>query len=93
MDEATASVDQKTDEIIQEVLMNQMEGTTIITIAHRINTIIGYDKIVVLEQGKKVEEGSPKELMEDGGIFYDMVEKCGIDLKEEAVERMNKLEG
>ena len=87
MDEATASVDQRTDEIIQDVIMNKMEGTTIITIAHRINTIIGYDKIVVLEQGKKAEEGSPKELMEDGGIFYDMVEKCGTDFLEEVSSR------
>ena len=87
MDEATASVDQKTDEIIQDVIMNEMEGTTIIIIAHRINTIIGYDKIVVLEQGKKGEEGSPKELFEAGGIFYDMVEKCGAEFMQEVIRR------
>ena len=82
MDEATASVDQKTDEIIQRVIMEEMGETTILTIAHRINTIIGYDKILVMDKGRKAEEGSPRELLELGGIFSGMVDDCGGGLRE-----------
>ena len=80
MDEATANIDERTDEVIQEVINNQLEGTTVLTIAHRLNTIIKYDKIVVLDQGVKVEEGSPLELLEDeNSIFSDMVSKGGSE--------------
>ena len=90
MDEATASVDQKTDEIIQRVIMEEMNETTILTIAHRINTIIGYDKIVVLKQGKKQEEGSPIELLESGGAFSSMVDDCGAGFRAKMLKILNK---
>ena len=89
MDEATASVDQKTDEIIQRVIMEEMNQTTILTIAHRINTIIGYDKIVVLKQGKKEEEGSPIELLESGGAFSGMVDDCGTEFRAKMLNILN----
>lgn len=82
MDEATANIDQKTDQIIQRVVTFEMPETTVLTIAHRLNTIIQYDKIVVLENGKKAEEGSPVELIKRGGIFSEMVEKGGKNYKE-----------
>lgn len=94
MDEATANIDQRTDEIIQKVISHDMPNTTVITIAHRLNTIIQYDKIVVLEEGKKVEEGNPLELMEKGEIFYQMVEEGGEEFKQKmlmmAREKFNK---
>ena len=51
LDEATASIDMKTDHLIQEMLGTEFKDTTVITIAHRLNTIIGYDKILYLNKG------------------------------------------
>jgi ABC-type multidrug transport system fused ATPase/permease subunit len=81
MDEATANIDQKTDQIIQKVIHQDLYQTTVITIAHRINTIIEYDKIVVLKDGEVVEEGHPFELLSKSGegecMFKGMVEAGG----------------
>lgn len=63
MDEATANIDSKTDELIQKVIMNEVSNSTILTIAHRLNTIIGYDRVIVLNEGEIIESGSPKELL------------------------------
>ena len=79
MDEATASIDQKTDRVIQKIIKNNLEGTTVVTIAHRLDTIIQYDKILVLDNGCKVEEGTPSELLEKKGVFYGMVEEGGAN--------------
>lgn len=82
MDEATASIDEKADEIIQNVIKNQLKGSTVITIAHRLNTIIQYDKVVVLENGRVAEEGSPLMLLEKRGIFDSMVREAGEEFRE-----------
>jgi ABC-type multidrug transport system fused ATPase/permease subunit len=63
MDEATASVDIKTDYIIQRAIRTNFNNTTVITIAHRLNTIIDYDKVLVLDKGKVLEYDSPKNLL------------------------------
>lgn len=74
LDEATASVDMATDALIQRTLRQQFQGITLITIAHRLNTIMDYDTIVVLDQGEVAEVGSPKELLDkENGIFSTMV--------------------
>ena len=73
MDEATASVDYETETIIQNVVCEQMKEFTVLTIAHRIKTVLGYDKILVLDKGKVVECGHPKELLKNtNGMFYDL---------------------
>lgn len=78
MDEATASIDYATDSKIQETL-REVKGSTIITIAHRLQTIIDYDKVLVLDKGKVVEYASPWELLskEETGVFKGMCEVSG----------------
>jgi ABC-type multidrug transport system fused ATPase/permease subunit len=59
MDEATSSIDDKTDSIIQKILRTTLKDSTLLTIAHRLKTIADYDKIIVLADGKVIEQGSP----------------------------------
>ena len=63
MDEATSFVDVQTDSLIQETIRNEFKESTTITIAHRIKTIINYDRIMVLDSGKIIEFDSPKNLL------------------------------
>lgn len=63
MDEATANIDTKTDGMIQKLIHTEFEHSTVLTIAHRLDTIIDYDKLVVLDQGKVIEEGVPGNLL------------------------------
>ncbi|MBB3147331.1 ATP-binding cassette subfamily B protein/ATP-binding cassette subfamily B multidrug efflux pump [Phyllobacterium trifolii] len=70
LDEATSALDSESEAAIQEKLNLVMEGKTVIAIAHRLSTIAMMDRIVVLDQGRIVEEGGPNELLEKGGLFY-----------------------
>ena len=73
MDEATSSIDYNTEQLIQKVILKNLKNSTVITIAHRIKTILEYDKILVFEQGLLVEQGSPKELIDKkNGQFYTL---------------------
>ncbi|EKX43712.1 hypothetical protein GUITHDRAFT_72771 [Guillardia theta CCMP2712] len=63
MDEATANVDLKTDEEIQEIIRENLQGSTVITVAHRLNTVMKSDKILVMSAGKVGEIGDPGELI------------------------------
>ena len=77
----------KTDALIQRVIREKFVNTTVITIAHRINTIADYDRVVVLRQGEVAEEGAPWKLIERKGLFYDMVRHTGKnaeDIKKKA---------
>lgn len=77
MDEATASIDYATDGKIQDTL-REVKGSTIITIAHRLQTIIDYDKVLVLDRGKLIEYDAPWELItREGSIFRGMCEMSG----------------
>ena len=69
MDEATASIDLKTDKLIQEMITKEFKDATVITIAHRLNTIINYDKILVLDKGRVQEYDSPCKLVENEESF------------------------
>ncbi|KAF9932287.1 hypothetical protein FBU30_008582, partial [Linnemannia zychae] len=78
LDEATASVDLATDAFIQEAIRNDFAGATIVTIAHRINTIIDYDKILVMQRGQVAEYDSPQKLLENpSSIFSTLVNESG----------------
>ncbi|KAJ7593413.1 ABC protein [Mycena floridula] len=83
MDEATASVDLETDRMIQETIQNQFKDKTLICIAHRLRTVISYDRILVLDAGKVQEFGSPLKLFDDeASIFRSLCEKSGISRSE-----------
>ncbi|XP_007443149.2 multidrug resistance-associated protein 1 [Python bivittatus] len=78
LDEATAAVDLETDSLIQSTIRAQFEGCTVLTIAHRLNTIMDYTRVIVLEKGEIVESGAPATLLESGGLFYDMAKDSGL---------------
>lgn len=78
LDEATANVDQETDAQIQKTIKNQFKECTILTVAHRLNTIIEMDKVLVLDSGRIVEFDEPYLLLKNrNGIFSAMVEQTG----------------
>lgn len=78
MDEATAAVDFETDSLIQKTIREQFANVTVLTIAHRIHTILDYDKILVLDKGMVAEFDSPANLLKNpNGIFYSMTHKSG----------------
>ncbi|KAL7026259.1 hypothetical protein ACKWTF_013819 [Chironomus riparius] len=79
LDEATAAIDIETDELIQNTIRTEFKDCTILTIAHRLNTIMDSDRIIVLDQGKIVEFDSPNVLLSDkDSIFYSMAKSAGI---------------
>ena len=74
IDEATASVDYETDHFIQETIRKEFANLTVITIAHRIETIIDYDKVLILDDGKIVEFDTPNNLLANKmSAFYSLV--------------------
>lgn len=78
IDEATANVDPRTDELIQKTIREKFSECTVLTIAHRLNTIIDSDRILVLDAGKIDAYAEPYTLLQDpGGIFYKMVQQTG----------------
>ena len=73
LDEATASIDQNTDELIQKTIRDQFRNCTVLTIAHRLNTVLDSSRIMVIDFGQIVEFDSPKVLLDDKNtIFYQM---------------------
>ncbi|OGM48413.1 hypothetical protein ABOM_003432 [Aspergillus bombycis] len=68
LDEATSSVDTKTDAFIQQLIQKEFKNSTLLVIAHRLSTILNFDRIIVLDKGSVIEFGTPRELMgiEDG---------------------------
>jgi ABC-type multidrug transport system fused ATPase/permease subunit len=84
LDEATASVDSSTDSFIQEMLRSRFNDTTLLTIAHRLHTIMDYDTVLVMENGRVAQFGPPKELLKDKkGIFASLVNSSGPETARE----------
>ena len=73
LDEATASLDVENETLIQSALSRLIRDKTVLVIAHRMRTVAGADKIVVLDQGVVAEQGSPGALLERGGLYAHMV--------------------
>lgn len=79
LDEATSSVDVQTDKWIQDTIRTECKNKTIITIAHRLNTIIDSDRIIVLEKGSIAEFDSPAKLLEnEDSLFYSLCKQGGL---------------
>jgi ATP-binding cassette subfamily C (CFTR/MRP) protein 1 len=74
MDEATAAVDAETDAAIQKVMREEFQRSTVITVAHRINTIMDSTYILVMSDGRASEFDTPKKLLAQGGLFRDLVQ-------------------
>ncbi|XP_066591156.1 probable multidrug resistance-associated protein lethal(2)03659 isoform X2 [Prorops nasuta] len=77
LDEATANVDPYTDSLIQQTVRSKFKNCTVFTIAHRLNTIMDSDKVLVMEAGKLIEFDHPSILLKNKGHFYRMVEQTG----------------
>ena len=82
LDEATSSVDTETEILIQNAIEKLLENRTSIVIAHRLSTIKNADKILVMHKGELREQGTHKELLENGGIYYKLYQ---LQYKEQEV--------
>uniref|UniRef100_A0A8C5J1N2 ABC-type glutathione-S-conjugate transporter n=1 Tax=Junco hyemalis TaxID=40217 RepID=A0A8C5J1N2_JUNHY len=78
LDEATAAVDVETDAQIQSMLRAQLRDSTVLTVAHRVNTVLDCDRILVLENGRIAEFDTPEHLMAQKGLFYRLMEESGL---------------
>ncbi|XP_075236428.1 ATP-binding cassette sub-family C member 4-like [Lycorma delicatula] len=87
MDEATANVDPQTDALIQKTIRNKFSDCTVLTIAHRLNTIMDSDKVLVMEAGEAVEFDHPHKLLQnENGYFYKLVKETGPAVSEQLGE-------
>lgn len=79
LDEATAAVDMETDDVIQQTIRSEFKDSTVLTIAHRLNTIMDYDRIMVMEGGRIKEFDSPQTLLADSNsAFYGMAKAANL---------------
>uniref|UniRef100_A0A6Q2ZAR5 ABC-type glutathione-S-conjugate transporter n=1 Tax=Esox lucius TaxID=8010 RepID=A0A6Q2ZAR5_ESOLU len=78
LDEATAAVDLETDTLIQSTIRQQFEDCTVLTIAHRLNTIMDYTRVIVMDKGHISEMDSPANLISSRGQFYCMCREAGL---------------
>ena len=74
LDEATSSIDTRTEMLIQEAFDRLMQGRTSFIVAHRLSTIRGADVILVMKDGNIIEQGSHEELLEKGGFYKNLYE-------------------
>ena len=80
LDEATASIDGETDAFIQKMLRSRFPETTLVTIAHRLNTIMDYDYVLVMDKGRAAEFDSPANLLSiEDGVFSELVNSTGVE--------------
>jgi len=81
LDEATSALDAESESLVQTALSRVMEGRTTLVIAHRLATVLGSDRILVLDKGEIVEEGTHAQLMEAGGIYHRLAElQFGVEI-------------
>ncbi|XP_009304647.1 ATP-binding cassette sub-family C member 3 isoform X2 [Danio rerio] len=78
LDEATAAVDLETDDLIQSTIRTEFQDCTVFTIAHRLNTIMDYTRVLVLDKGQIAEFDTPTNLMNQKGLFFGMAKDAGL---------------
>uniref|UniRef100_A0A7M4F2I2 Multidrug resistance-associated protein 1-like n=1 Tax=Crocodylus porosus TaxID=8502 RepID=A0A7M4F2I2_CROPO len=78
LDEATASVDLETDHLVQSTIRKEFDNCTVLTIAHRLHTIVDSERVLVLDSGRIVEFDTPHNLLHQKGAFSEMVTEAGI---------------
>jgi ATP-binding cassette, subfamily B, multidrug efflux pump len=87
LDEATSALDSEVEAAIQESLRTLMDGKTVIAIAHRLSTIAAMDRLVIMDEGRIIEEGSHQDLLKRGGLYADLwARQSGGFLAQEAAE-------
>ena len=86
LDEATSAVDKKTDTLIQRSIREEFANTTLLVVAHRLSTVMDFDRVLVMKDGVGAEFGSPRELLGiEDGVFKGMVAQSG---EKQELERM-----
>lgn len=97
LDEATANVDPETDKLIQNTIRDKFANCTVLTIAHRLHTVMDSDKVLVMDEGRVVEFGHPYELIQKSGAFKSLIDQTGsgmsMTLIEIAKENYTKVHG
>ena len=79
LDEATAAIDLETDDLIQATIRQEFADCTVLTIAHRLNTIMDSSRVLVLDAGRIAEFESPQNLLRNGdSVFYGMAKEAGL---------------
>ena len=87
LDEATAQVDRENDRLIQETIRTAFADVTVLSIAHRLDTIIDFDRVIVMDRGRVAEFDTPANLLRNpDGMFTELVQKTG----EESAARLKK---
>lgn len=83
LDEATACVDRENDRLIQDTIRNAFADVTVLSIAHRLDTIIDFDRIIVMDAGRVAEFDTPANLLRnEDGIFTKLVNNTGVEVSE-----------
>ncbi|KAJ6539128.1 hypothetical protein B0H19DRAFT_1269480 [Mycena capillaripes] len=90
LDEATSSIDFETDQKIQTTIREEFNQSLLLTVAHRIKTVIDYDRLIILDQGKIAQFDTPYNLIRSEGIFREMCKKTGAFAELEAAARPRK---
>jgi ATP-binding cassette, subfamily B, bacterial len=91
LDEATSSIDTETEAVIQKAIATVLKGRTSIIIAHRLSTIVNADRIIVLKDGKIIEQGTHKQLMLTKGQYYKLYMNQFAELRlEEQIKTYEK---
>lgn len=81
IDEVTSSMDSETDELMQTLLRKEFEGRTIIAIAHKLHTVLDFDRVMLLEKGRIVEMGNPQKLLEtETSAFHALYKSLGKEV-------------
>ncbi|XP_054556332.1 multidrug resistance-associated protein 1-like isoform X2 [Talpa occidentalis] len=78
LDEATASIDFETDNLVQSTIRKEFSNCTVLTIAHRLHSVIDSDRVLVLDSGRIIEFETPQNLIHQKGLFFEMIKEAGI---------------